>query len=100
MRKAFMQISEILNELETLLEQNNLDECWSDWLRDFAERTAVPCDDCDRIELLREILNSENALSKLSSYLPEKNGSENCPERELSSLIRILDTSVREELGE
>ncbi len=95
-----MQISEILSELESLLERNNLDECWSDWLHESEVKEAATPGEPGRAEILHEILNSENTLRELSAYLPHGDGSSECPEHELNTLLNSLDRSVRRELGE
>jgi hypothetical protein len=93
-----MQLSEIFTELENLLESCGLDEAWSDWLRDFDEKTRHACNDQQRLVLLTHLEESEAMYLQLDPYLPAITSNGVLPHQKLSSLISALDWTVRQEL--
>ncbi len=95
-----MELSEVFEELETLLEDCGIDDAWTEWLRDHAERTEHTCCEQERATLLREIKDCESSLSQLSRYLPAATKEGDCPPKKLSKLLHALDVTVRQELDE
>jgi hypothetical protein len=93
-----MELSEIFTELENLLEACGLDEAWSDWLRDYDDRTRHACSEQKRLELLARLEESEQMFLRLDPYLPSVISNGVHPHQKLNSLISTLDWTLRQEL--
>ena len=96
-----MQTSELMDifrELEVLLDDSNLDECWLDWLRECGDKLVHAPVGQERLDLLRKIRDSERALSQLRAYLQDGGADGAYPRRRLAELIGALDFALQHEI--
>lgn len=68
-----MQISDIFLKLEALLDNSGLDEGWSDWLRDCAEKSAHVTGQHERRQLFSSIEHNvcDGTFHALIRFLPD-----------------------------
>ena len=95
-----MQVTAILDEMGTFLDQYSMDDGWSDWLRTCAERYATVRTPQERVELLHMVRNCEESFGKLDQYLPDTGQEQDCPGQTLRGLISLLDHAICLELEE
>jgi hypothetical protein len=91
---SLAELSSILGELKSLLDRNNFDEGWSDWLNEFAKTTFQVTAKAERAHLLLQLQQGETSLYQLGAYLPEHSPDGALPRQELDQLICILDSIV------
>ena len=93
-----MKLNEVITELEVLLDECGLDEAWSDWLRECADRTSHPRSEQELRRFLCKLQDCEKTFSQLNRYLPNSDQQGECASQKLNRLINALDHSLTEAL--
>jgi hypothetical protein len=93
-----MELNEVIIELEALLDECGLDEAWSDWLRDCADKTMHPSSEQELRRFLCKLQDCEETFRQLHRYLPDSDQNGEFASKRLNRLINALDCSLMETL--